>query len=125
MIANAPEERVGVTNLVDDVESVLQEETGNPFADERRVVGDHDPHGIPALRVVPQPAPLSTVSVASSASSRSRRPAKPESAAARAPPIPSSTTATRSVSSSRPSLTVAWEADACLKTLVSPSETRK
>ena len=49
--------------------------------------------------LVPAPGWLSMTSLASSTSSRSRRPARPESAAGRAPPTPSSTTATRRRSS--------------------------
>ena len=49
VVANAAEERIGVADLVDDLEPALHEHTGDPFADERRVVCDHDPHGISAV----------------------------------------------------------------------------
>jgi hypothetical protein len=61
-VADGGEECVRVANLGDDVEPVLREHLGHPFADERGIVGDHDPHGISALIVVARPGRLSIAS---------------------------------------------------------------
>ena len=96
-VVYAREEGIGVTDLGDDFDAVLGEQTREPLADERRVIRDHDSHGNSARIVVPCPGRLSTASVASSASRRSRRPARPEPAVMRAPPGPSSATVTQSL----------------------------
>ena len=62
----------------------------DPFAQQQRVLADHDPHGITPRTRVPPPGGLSTTSVPSSAASRSAIPRSPEPAAGSAPPAPSS-----------------------------------
>src|SRR4029079_9151771 len=124
-VADAPKQGGCVTDLIDDLDGVLRQQAGNALADERCVVGDYDPHGNSAQTVVPRPASLVIDSVASSASRRSRKPASPDSGLMRAPPVPSSTTVTRTVAGSRSSSTDAPVADACLAMFVSASETTK
>ena len=81
LVAHAREQRSGVADLGDDLEPGLGEQPGDALADQRRVVGDHDPHGISALmRRAGAGLALDDRACASSASSRSRRPARPESA---------------------------------------------
>ena len=95
------------------------------LADERRIVGDHYPHGISTLTIVPAPRLLSTTQpriqhfqpVAEACQTRIR--------AGAAPPTPSSATTTRRVPPWRSMRTVACDAAACLTTFVSASETRK
>ena len=104
-VADAAKQGICVADLIDDLDAVFREQTGDSLADERCVVGDYDPHGKKAHTFVPRPASLSIDNVASSASSRSRRPARPDSGVMRAPPTPSSVTVTRSVAGSRSSST--------------------
>ena len=55
LVAHAREQRAGIADLGDDVEPRFGEQRGNALADQRRIVGDHDPHGISTLMVVPAP----------------------------------------------------------------------
>src|SRR5207245_6203672 len=75
------------------LEAVVAQQTLETVAQEREVLGDHDPQGSSALTVVGPPAGLSTVSVPSRASTRCRSPCRPWPAGS-APPTPSSSTAT-------------------------------
>src|SRR5262249_20108243 len=124
-IANAREQRVAVAHLIQDFDVVVGEQPGAPLADQGRVVGDYDAHGIDALTTVPRPGSLSITSRVSSASRRSLNPANPESASTRAPPTPLSATMTRSTPPFRSSSTDASVVDACFTTFVSASATRK
>ena len=66
--------------LAADIESLVLQQACQPVADERRVVGDHDAHGISATIRVPPPCGLSIVSSPSSAPTRSARPRSPDPA---------------------------------------------
>ena len=45
-------ERVAVADRGDDVEAVVAQQAREPVAQEREILGDHDPHGITARTVV-------------------------------------------------------------------------
>ena len=118
------DERVGVGDLGDDVEVVVAEQPGEPVAQEREVLGDHDAHGSSARIVVGPPAGLCTVSVPSSASTRRRSPARPLPAAS-APPLPSSWISTSSIPSLRPTEMSMRPAPECLAALAIASAATK
>src|SRR3954469_7145840 len=124
-LAHTPQQRIGVVDLGDDLDAVVAEQPRDPLTDQRRVVGDHDPHGSSARMVVPCPPGLSTASVALSASRRSRRPARPEPTVMRPPPQPSSATVTHRTPGSSASSTETRPAEECLTALVSASATTK
>ena len=54
-------ERVAVADRRDDVEAVVAQEPRQAVAQQREILGDHDPHGITALIVVGPPAGLDDV----------------------------------------------------------------
>ena len=62
----------------DDVEPVVAQEPRQAVAQQREILGDHDPHGITARTVVGPPAGLEISSVPSSASTRRARPLSPD-----------------------------------------------
>ena len=43
------DQRVAVLDRGDDVDAVVAQEPGQPVAEQREILGDHDPHGITAL----------------------------------------------------------------------------
>ena len=59
------ERGLGVADGLDDLDAVGREQTDQPVAQEDRVLGDHDPHGISALSTVGPPTGLVTVRVPS------------------------------------------------------------
>ena len=63
-----------VVGLRDDVDVVLAQQGDDPGAQQRLVLGDHDPHGSSARIVVGPPGGLVIVSVPSSASTRCSQP---------------------------------------------------
>ena len=94
----------------DHVETPFLEQARDALPYERRVVGDHDAHGISAWIRVPRPGGLSTASSPSSASMRSARPRSPEPPAS-APPTPSSSPRSRGDRCTRATVTAAgWRA---------------
>ena len=66
---------VAATNR--DLEAAILEQADQTLAQQREVLGDHDPHGSSALSVVGPPAGLSTTSDPSSARTRSASAPKP------------------------------------------------
>src|SRR5581483_1479658 len=110
------------------------EDVGDPGEHQRLVVADDDARGlshhasvtgIAASTTVPPPDGLSTVRCPSRAVTRSPRPASPPPGRATAPPMPSSSTVSRSRPSSWRALTRAPEAFAYFATLVSASAATK
>ena len=79
----------------------IGEEANDPFAQENRILGYNDPHGMTAFNVVGPPAGLLILSEPSSASTRLARPIRPVPFAGSAPPLPLSLTVTTSMSGSR------------------------
>ena len=77
------------------------EQAGEPLAEEHRVLGDHDSHGIATSTRVPLPRGLTISKVPPCAATRSRSPARPDPRRTTAPPTPSSATVTWSVPLSR------------------------
>ena len=125
-VANAGEERVGVADLVDDLEPAVREQVRDPLADERRVVGDHDPHGISAriARAAARLALDDELRVQRLQPVAEARQARIGGGASAADAVVRHDDPER-VRVSRSRRTVASEADACLTTFVSASETRK
>src|SRR3954452_18125535 len=66
-------------------------------AQQRGVLGDHDPHGSSTRRVVPWLGELSMAKEPPSATTRSARPRRPEARSSVAPPQPSWVTRSASV----------------------------
>ena len=75
--ADDPQQALAVLGLGDDVDVVLAQQRDDALAQQREVLGDHDPHGSSAWMVVPRPAGSRPSSVPSSASTRWRRPVSP------------------------------------------------
>src|SRR5262249_43216654 len=117
-------ERVAVGHRRDDVEAVVAQQPRQPVAQQREILRDHDPHGITALIVVGPPAGLVTSSDPSSASTRRRSPASPLPVGS-APPLPSSTISTTSLSPSRRRSISTWSASAYLPVFARASATTK
>src|SRR5580704_9647656 len=124
-VADACEKRLAVGDPRDDLNAVFGQEQRDTFADERGVVGDHDPHGSSATTIVPPAGSLRIAMVPSSASIRSRNPASPPLGESVAPPTPSSLTVTRSLSWLCSTRTVARVAAACLTVFVKASVAKK
>src|SRR5699024_7148721 len=101
----------------------LLEHQAQPLPDQRRVVGDQDPHGITASTRVPLPAGDVTASRPSRAATRPPTPARPPPACLAAPPRPSSPILPPSSSPIRASSTRMARAPECLAALVRDSET--
>src|SRR6185503_3995311 len=120
-----PQQVLGVLGLPLDREAGVLEQPRDALPDVRRIVGDHDSHGISATSTVPWPRSLSMRSEPSSADSRSARPPSPVPPDVSAPPTPSSRTEIRSKPFGRSRYTAAYDAPACLATFVSASETKK
>ena len=59
--ADDPQQPRAVLGLRDDVDVVLAQQRDDPLAQQRLVLGDHDPHGSSARIVVPSPGGLTTV----------------------------------------------------------------
>src|SRR2546426_3537368 len=116
---------LGVACLTDDLESDLGEHPGQALAEEHRVVGEDQPHGILAITRVPWPGGLSTRRSPPRAAALSASPHSPEPRPASAPPIPSSITATSRWESERATVIVTDDARACFAVLASASETMK
>src|SRR6185503_13518770 len=70
VLLDGGQERVAVRDGGDDVEAAVPQESLEPVAQEREVLGDHHPHGSTALITVGPPAGLLTSSEPSSASTR-------------------------------------------------------
>ena len=51
-------ERVGVAGLGHDLVPGVDEQAGEPLAEQRRVLADHDAHGTTASTIVPRPSSL-------------------------------------------------------------------
>ena len=62
-------ERVGVAGLGDDLVPCVGEQAGEPLAEQRGVLSDHDAHGTTASTIVPRPSSL--------LQGRRREPARP------------------------------------------------
>ena len=77
VLGDDDEERVGVADPRDDLVAGVLEQAREALAQEDRVLGDHDPHGISASSRVPAPGGLSIRSVPPWASTRSARPVNP------------------------------------------------
>ena len=118
------DERVGVVDRRDDLEAVRLEQAHHPVAQEREVLGDHDPHGSSTRTIVGPPRGLVTASVPSSASTRRRSPVRPPPAGS-APPRPSSSISTASASPRRATATATRLAPECLAAFASASATTK
>src|SRR5581483_9460896 len=117
-------QRVAVRDGRDDVEVVVAEQSRQPVAEQREVLGDHDPHGITTRIVVGPPAGLRTSSVPSSAATRRASPDRPLPDGS-APPRPSSViSSTSDVPSTRPRIATRL-ACACLPAFASASATTK
>ena len=58
MLGDDGEQRLGVTDARDDGVSGVLEQAGETLAEEDRVLGDHDPHGIATSTRVPLPRGL-------------------------------------------------------------------
>jgi hypothetical protein len=101
------------------------QQQGEALAQQRLVLGDHDPHGTPTCSTVGPPTGLDSLNVPSCASTRRRMPLSPDPPWASAPPLPSSVISAHSRSSCRRRRTVAWLAPLCLAMLVSASATAK
>ena len=80
----------------DDLGAGLLEQPDQALPEQHRVLGEDYPHGRSAVSRVGPPRGLSTVSSPSTACSRSASPARPCPGADTAPPVPSSSTRTRS-----------------------------
>src|SRR5215210_5875786 len=119
------EKRVCVTNPGEHLVTGVFEETGEALAQEDRVLGDHDSHGIATSTRVPPPRGLTTSNVPPWAATRSRKPARPEPRRTTAPPTPSSATVTCSVPFCWTARTATFDADPCLTAFVSASQVTK
>src|SRR4051794_5729103 len=108
----------------DDLEAALRQQAGEPVAQQREALGDHDPHGSSACRRVGPPGGLASRIAPSSASMRLRRPVRPLPDGS-APPTPSSATWTTRRSPSRETSTVSRVAPLCFTAFVSASATTK
>src|SRR5438094_6958833 len=86
------EQRLGVAHPCNDLVPGILEQSREPLAQQDRVLGDHDPHGISASSRVPAPVGLWISSVPPWASTLSVRPVSPVPPASVAPPMPSSAT---------------------------------
>src|SRR5262249_40228190 len=122
---DCPTQRVGVADLGDDVDAVVDENVRNALPQEQGVVSDHCAHGISATTRVPPAAGDSTRSVPPSASTRSAIPWSPEPKTACAPPTPSSATSSSSSARSRRTTIDAFTARACFAMLFSASHATK
>ena len=96
MLGHDREQRLGVADARDDLVAGILEQPCEPFAEQHRVLGDHESHGIATSMRVPPPRGLAITSVPPWAETRSSSPASPEPRRARAPPMPSSATHTLS-----------------------------
>ena len=82
VLADGPEERLGVGHGRDDLEPAVGERPGQPGLEQDGVLGDHDPHGSSTVMVVGPPGGLSTAKVPSTAAARWANPRSPEPPAA-------------------------------------------
>ena len=64
MAGDDAQQPVAVLGLRDDVDVGVAQQRHDPLAQQREVLGDHDPHGSSARTVVPRPLGLVTVSAA-------------------------------------------------------------
>ena len=120
-----PEQPRAVLGDGDDLDPALAHERDEALAQQRVVLGDHDPHGSSTRITVPAPGPPITASVPSSASARWRRPVRPGAAAGRRRRArrrrPRRAGGRRAGAASR----APRRSGACLATLVSDSATTK
>src|SRR5262249_43733024 len=123
LLLHLAQQLVGIARLADNFEAGLGEQASHALAEEQRVVGDHDTHGISALSRVPTPGGLSRTSVPPSASTRSDSPRSPDPPAGSAPPSPSSATSTRATPFRRCTVTETACAEAYFATFASASAT--
>src|SRR5262249_13319568 len=114
-----------VPRLRRDLEAAVRQHASEPLAQEHRVLGDHDSHGISPRTSVPEPGTLSMTSRPPRASTRSDSPRRPEPFLCSARPLPSSLTSMTSSASSRLAAMPALDAWACFTTLVSASHATK
>src|SRR5262249_49745048 len=124
---NAPdagEQLRAVGGLGADLDPGGAEQSGEPVAEQRGVVGQGYPHGILAVSRVPSPGGLATANCPPREATRSASADRPVPAA-QAPPRPSSLTSMISTSSSWKMRTAALCACACLTVLASASLTTK
>ena len=127
MALDGDERGLRVADRLDDLDAMGREEADQPVAQEDRVLGDHDPHGISARSTVGPPAGLVTVRVPSTAATRGRsarcRPVPAPVVGAAAPVVAHLDDETVRVRG-RPA---PWPrvAPECLATLVRASETTK
>ena len=89
-------ELLAVADQGDRLDAGLGQQPCESFAQQHRVIGDHDPHGSSPIRVVPALVSDCTDRLPPSASVRSAMPRRPVPVGS-APPRPSSVTRTRSI----------------------------
>src|SRR5262245_58787721 len=123
--AHLEDQVLRLAGAADDLEPLVLEQLGEPLAQQHRVLGDHDPHGISPTTSVPPPGGLSIHSCPPRASTRSARPRSPVPPPSDAPPEPSSATSIVSVPFSHVAATVTCVACACFATFASASQATK
>ena len=69
---------IGVADRGGHVVPCVLEEANEPLAQERLILGDHDPHGSSATTSVPCPGGLAIVTFPPSAATRSAMPERPD-----------------------------------------------
>src|SRR5262245_23664689 len=114
-------ELVGVAGHRTGLDVGLGEQPGQPFAEQHRVVGDHDPHGSVPITIVPPSGRVRTASAPPTASARSAMPRSPAPCGS-ASPTPSSLTVRVRVPFIAPTLTSIPAARACLTALLIASQ---
>src|SRR6202035_4479065 len=119
-----PQQSRAILHLGDHLDLMLAQECDEALPQQRKVRGDHYPHGMLTSTIVPAPLGLLTLRLPSSASTRARRPASPDPSGS-APPRPSSPTCTSSARRSSVRRTQLLAAAACLAVFVSASATTK
>ena len=77
VLADGPQQLVGVGHGGDDLEAAVGEQLGQPGPQQDRVLGDHDSHGSSTVIAVGPPGGLSTVRVPSTAAARWASPRSP------------------------------------------------
>ena len=118
MVADLGAQAVGVSDRGHDLVAGVLEQPPEPFAQQRLVLRDHDPHGSSAVTTVPRPGGLATDTLPPSAATRSVIPASPEPGEGTAPPTPSSRTETTRLPFCRAAITATLDACACFAALV-------